>query len=146
MFILVHLTIWVKWATNALTPGVVFLVLKTILGINTININYLEFESNLLNFFHRLFLNIILMTSFIGHNTPVHVTISTITFSMCAHDTRRFHDKNGHTIYLFDISTYVQIHNIYFLTHKILYTVMLFFYSKFQKDNFTPMLTSGFQI
>jgi hypothetical protein len=41
--------------------------------------------------------------------------------------TRRFHDKNGHTIYLFDISTYVQIHNIYFLTHKILYTVMLFF-------------------
>lgn len=86
------------------------------------------------------------MTSFIGHNTPVHVTISTITFSMCAHDTRRFHDTNGRTIYLFDISIYVQIHNIYFFTHKILYTVMLFFYSKFQKDNFTPMLTSGFQI
>ena len=86
------------------------------------------------------------MTSFLGHNTPVHVTINTITFSMCAHDTRRFHDKNGRTIYLFDISTYVQIHNIYFLTHKILYTVKLFFYSKFQKDNFTPMLISGFQI
>jgi hypothetical protein len=55
VFILVHLTIWVKWATNALTPGVVFLVLKTILGINTININYFKFESNLLNFFIGFF-------------------------------------------------------------------------------------------
>lgn len=71
------------------------------------------------------------MTSFIGHNTPVHVTINTITFSMCAHDTRRFHDKNRLTIFLFDISIYVQIHNIYFFTHKILhmYTVMLFFHT-----------------
>lgn len=100
-------------------------------------------------FVHRFLKNIILMTSFIGHNTPVHVTINTITFSMCAHDTRSFHDKNRLTIFLFDISIYVQIHNIYFFTHKILhmYTVMLFFfYSKFKKDNFTPMLTSGFQI
>ena len=86
------------------------------------------------------------MTSFIGHNTHAHVTISTITFSMCARDTRSFHDKNGRTIYLFDISTYVQIRNISLFTHKILYTVMLFFYSKFQKDNFTPMLTSGFHL
>jgi hypothetical protein len=88
------------------------------------------------------------MTSFIGHNTHAHVTISTITFSMCTHDTRSFHDKNGLTIFLFDISIYmyIQIRNIYFFTHKILYTVMLFSYSKFQKDNFTPMLTSGFQI
>ena len=86
------------------------------------------------------------MTSFIGHNTPAHATISTITFSMWAHDTRSFHDKNGITIFLFDISIYIQIRNIYFFTHKILYSVMLFFYSKFQKDNFTPMLISGFQI